>query len=188
MKVAGEIIHEVLGHGVTVYLFGGIITRVHIALLWPYKLSYIHFKPPIGGFTPWELIWIYASGILACLILSIILQITLHLRFLGWRVSTTLFWLSFWTYVNPAGYLIMGGVKPFGDIIMLINLGALSQASSLLLGLTVFLPGLLSLSKILYGLLINVGVVKVKECIICFWLLLIPGLLLIAALGLHMWF
>ena len=36
MKILGEVIHEVMGHGLFILLFGGTITRVHIALLWPY--------------------------------------------------------------------------------------------------------------------------------------------------------
>ena len=41
MKVLGEVVHEVMGHGVFVLLFGGDIIRVHIAFLWPYEFSYI---------------------------------------------------------------------------------------------------------------------------------------------------
>jgi len=32
-KILGEVIHEVMGHGLFILLFGGTVTRVHISLL-----------------------------------------------------------------------------------------------------------------------------------------------------------
>ncbi len=40
MKILGEVIHEVMGHGLFILLFGGTITRVHISILWPYEPSF----------------------------------------------------------------------------------------------------------------------------------------------------
>ncbi len=39
MKGISEFVHEVMGHGFFVLLFGGQITSVHISLTWPYELS-----------------------------------------------------------------------------------------------------------------------------------------------------
>jgi hypothetical protein len=36
--VLAGIIHEVLGHGLFILLFGGKITNVHISFLWPFEL------------------------------------------------------------------------------------------------------------------------------------------------------
>jgi len=41
MKIAGEFVHEVFGHGLFVLLFGGRIIQVYLSILWPYELSYI---------------------------------------------------------------------------------------------------------------------------------------------------
>ncbi len=126
MKILGELIHEIMGHGLFVLLFGGTITKVNIALLWPYELSSIRFSPPANGFAPWQEAWIAGGGILICLIISYLLQLFLSSRKSSWPISISLFWLAFWTFINPVGYLIMGGTKPFGDVADLINRGILT--------------------------------------------------------------
>lgn len=124
MKIIGEFVHEVMGHGFFVLLFGGKIVRVYISLLWPYELSYIGWN---GNFETWQMPWIDGGGILICLIVSFVLQTLLLLGIVrDWRFLTPLFWLSFWTFLNPTGYLIMGGIKPFGDIAALIREGVLT--------------------------------------------------------------
>lgn len=93
MKVIGEIVHEVMGHGFFVLLFGGKITRVHISLLWPYELSYIVWN---GNFEAWQMPWIHGGGILVCLIVSGILQTLLLFGIVkDQRSSASLLWLSF---------------------------------------------------------------------------------------------
>ena len=158
MKVVGEIVHEVMGHGFFVLLFGGEIVRVHISLLWPYDFSSIGWK---GNFQTWQLPWIDGGGILVCLIVSCVLQTILFLRIVNdWRFSSTLFWLSFWTFLNPTGYLILGGISPFGDVAALIAEGGLTQVSSLVIGLIIFLIAFFSLSKIFRDLLLSVDIIR----------------------------
>jgi len=174
MKVIGEFVHEVMGHGFFVLLFGGEIVRVHISLLWPYDFSSIEWK---GNFQTWQLPWINGGGILVCLIVSCVLQTLLFLRIVNdWRFSSTLFWLSFWTFLNPTGYLILGGISPFGDIAALIAEGALTQVSSLVIGLIIFLIAFFSLSKIFRDLLLSVDIIRdIKDLRISlslFWLLI----------------
>jgi len=41
MKIVGEVVHELLGHGSFVLLFGGQVTDFYISLIWPYELSYV---------------------------------------------------------------------------------------------------------------------------------------------------
>ncbi|HIE18928.1 TPA: hypothetical protein EYP75_04300 [Candidatus Bathyarchaeota archaeon] len=159
MKIAGEFVHEVIGHGLFVLLFGGRIIRVYLSILWPYELSYIRWS---GNLENWQIIWIEGGGILTCTIVSVILQILLLLNVVkNWRMLTPIFWLAFWTFLNPAGYLILGGISLFGDIVALIARGALTRTSSIMIGLAIFLGSFISISiiskslcNILWGFLI----------------------------------
>jgi hypothetical protein len=160
-KVISELVHEVLGHGLFVLLFDGKITQVHISLLWPYSLSGIGVDPPPGGFQDWQKPWVYGGGILVCLLVTFILQTLLYFRRIrNHRLSFILFWLAFWTFLNPTGYLVMGGMRPFGDIWQLIEAGVLTQASSIGLGLLLFLITFYSLSKIFKDLILQAGIVE----------------------------
>lgn len=174
MKVVGEFVHEVMGHGFFVLLFGGEIVRVHVSLLWPYELSCILWN---GNFEAWHMPWIDGGGILVCLIVSCVLQALLLLGFVrDWRLSSPLFWLSFWTFLNGTGYLIMGGIKPFGDVAALIAEGALTQESSLTIGLIIFLASFFSLSKIFKDVLLSGGVIRdvmeLRISLSLFWLVI----------------
>ena len=174
MKIIGEFVHEVMGHGFFVLLFGGKIVRVYISLLWPYELSNIVWN---GNFEVWQMPWIDGGGIFVCLIVSCVLQIPLLLGILrDWRFSSPLFWLSFWTFLNPTGYLIMGGIRPFGDVVALIEEGVLTQGTSIVMGLLIFLVAFFSLSKILRDMLLNVGIIRrirdLRISLSLFWLLI----------------
>jgi len=186
-KVVGEFVHEVMGHGFFVLLFGGKITNIHLSLLWPYELSYIGWS---GTITPWQQTWIAGGGILVCFIVSGILQVLLLFNVVkDWRLSTPLLWLAFWTFLNPTGYLIIGGVKPFGDVASLIADGVLTQQLSLLIGLIVFFAAFLSLSKILITQLTIKSIVKnIKELrlsLALFWAT-IPIVTTITCLGMRL--
>ena len=187
-KVVSEFVHEVLGHGLFVLLFGGRITRVHISFLWPYTLSGIGYDPPQGGFESWQKPWIYGGGILVCLLVTFLLQTLLYFRRIrDHHLSTLLYWLSFWTFLNPTGYLIMGGMRPFGDIWQLISAGVLTQASSIGLGLLLFLITFYSLSKILKDLILQAGIIEdigeLDFFLSLFWLI-IPLITVLALMGL----
>lgn len=186
-KVVGEFVHEVMGHGFFVLLFGGKIASIHLSLLWPYELSYIRWSDSL---MPWQQTWIAGGGILVCFIVSGILQALLLFNVVkDWRLSTPLLWLAFWTFLNPAGYLIIGGVKPFGDVASLIADGALTQQLSLLIGLIIFFAAFLSLSKILITQLTIKSIVKniqeLRLSLALFWAT-IPMVTTITCLGMRL--
>ena len=186
-KILGEVVHEVMGHGLFVVAFGGRITNINISLLWPYKLSSIGFSTPLRGFQPWQEVLVIGGGIIMCLLVSFVLQLILLLSLSkkgNWVVSSMLFWLAFWTFINPAGYLVMGGIEPFGDITNLISAGVMTQQLAFILGLILFLINLLSLSIILRNVLRKAGVSKdAKWSIVLFWLT-VPLLTLFSVAGL----
>jgi len=186
-KILGEVVHEVMGHGLFVVAFGGRINSIYISLLWPYNLSHIGFAPPPSGFRSWQELLVDGGGILVCLIVSFILQVVL-LRSISkrahWVVSSTLFWLAFWTFINPAGYLVVGGIKPFGDVANLISAGVMTQGLAFILGLLLFLVSLFTLSIILRNVLSKAEVNQdARWSIVIFWLI-VPLLTLFSVVGL----
>lgn len=147
MKIAGEVVHEMLGHGFYVLLFGGTNKRIKISLLWPLKTSYIWWSTPGLGAAQEALV--VGGGILNGLILSFALQAFLLLRPRPWRYAVPLIWLAFWAYLSSTGYLIAGALGSFGDVGRLIGIGVLTLASSFALGLALFTVGFVSISIIL---------------------------------------
>jgi hypothetical protein len=153
MKIIAEIVHEIFGHGLFVLLFGGEIVNVYISFLWPYELSYINWYLP-NTVTHLQLAWIYAGGIVVCLFMSFLVQTFLLLKKKSdWHIALTLFWLAFWTLANSTGYLIIGGLTPFGDVYELIKLEVLTSTISLVTGLMAFIIGFIALSWILRKIL-----------------------------------
>jgi len=185
-KILGEVVHEVLGHGIFVLAFGGAITGIKISLLWPYELSHIGFAFPSSGFLPWQKVLVDMGGILMCLIVSFILQVILLLSFskrANWVASAALLWLAFWTFINPAGYLVVGGIKPFGDVANLVSDGVMTMGIALILGLLIFLINLFTLSIILKNVLRKAGVNKeARWSIVLFWHI-VPLLTLVGVIG-----
>jgi hypothetical protein len=186
-KIVGEIVHEVAGHGLFIILFGGQITSVHISLLWPYEFSYIGWS---GSLMLWQQTWIAGGGILVRFIVSGILQILLLFNLIkDWRIFTVFFWLAFWTFINPTGYLIIGGIKPFSDVASLIADGVLTQTTSLLIGVAIFFIAFLSLSKILMIQLTATQIAKnikqLRLSLALFWTI-IPVATAITCLGMRL--
>jgi hypothetical protein len=186
-KILGEVVHEAMGHGLFVVAFGGRVTSMKISLLWPYELSGIGFAAPTGGFLPWQGILVDGGGILVCLMVSFVLQAILLSsvsKRAHWVVSSTLFWLAFWTFINPAGYLVVGGIEPFGDVANLIAAGAMTKELAFILGILVFLVSLFTLSLILRNALRKAGVNEdARWSIVLFWLV-VPLLTLFSVAGL----
>ncbi len=186
-KAVGEFVHEAIGHGFFVLLFGGEIVDIHLSFFWPYELSYIRWS---DTFMPWQRTLMTGGGIIVCFIVSGIIQVLLLFKVVkDWRLSTPLLWLAFWTFLNPTGYLIISGVKPFGDVATLIADGVLAQESSLLIGLIIFSATFLSLSKILITQLTIKSIVRsIKELrlsLVLFWAT-IPIVTVIACLGMKL--
>ena len=161
--------------------------HIHLSFLWPYELSYIGWS---GSFMQWQQAWIAGGGILVCLIVSGVLQALLLFKVINdWRLSTLFLWVAFWVFINPTGYLIIGGVMPFGDIVSLIQFGVLTQLSSLLVGLIIFFVSFFSLSKIIIiQLTINhlvKNVIELRLSLALFWTT-IPILTAMACLGMRL--
>lgn len=147
VKILVEIIHEIFGHGLVVLLAGGKINSFTISWLWPLELSSISWHLP-SDITPLIRGCVIAGGIFACIITYFSSLAVLHFIQFEKRIFLTIFliWLTFWSLLNSTGYLIIGGLSPFGDISQLIQLGFLTQLSSLLLGLGLFGIGFVLLS------------------------------------------
>jgi len=187
MKILSDAIHDVMGHGLFVILFGGRILKVYISIIWPYDNSYIWFSSPPYGFMDWQRAWIDGSGILVCLLTSYLMQIFLLLRWrLDWRIASALIWLSFWTLASSTGYLIMGGIQPFGDVANLIGRGILTKETSIIYGITSLIIGFIAISIILGRILIMNGLVKsrfgLEKALTTFWLT-IPAITTISIIG-----
>lgn len=180
MKIASEAIHELLGHGSIVLIFGGQIADFYISILWPFELSHIDWVLP--GETSSQTVWIIGGGVLVSSILSFLIQMLLLRKKSRWQLSVPLFWLSFWCYASVAGYLILGGISPFGDIQKLIQLGVLSQVSSIAIGVMIFLAGFITLSIILHETLNPFLGLNTKWAILAFWSIM-PTLPILTAVG-----
>jgi len=119
MKILSEFIHE-MGHAFTVLMLGGEILGISIRAEWPFTLS--HTKWVIPNPTSMNLAMIASAGILFETVTSIVGQSILLLRRRMRPVySISIFWLSFWTYLSPVVYLLMGAFHPFGDVLDLVN-------------------------------------------------------------------
>ncbi len=181
MKLVGEVVHEFLGHGLFVILFEGVILEIKISFLWPYELSWINWSFSVD-LAKNELILIHAGGILMCLLVSYILQVFLLLQNkLDWKISSILVWISFWCYINATGYLIIGGLTPFGDVSKLIQLGLLTPLTSTFIGVILFLIGFFLISKIL-RVIFEHHIEKPGMGVIIFWLI-IPVIVVTTLLG-----
>jgi len=177
-KIVSEIIHEVFGHGILILLFGGEITSVHISLLWPYEISSINWILP-SSVTATEKAWVYASGILVCLSISFLIQVFLFWkRKMRWHFAVMLFWLAFWTFANSTGYLLIGGLAPFGDVSDLIELGVFTSFLSRTVGFMSFCIGFVNLSWILRRIMTTVFALKNASLFTSLFWLVIPLLVM----------
>jgi len=173
IKIISEAVHELLGHGLFVLLFGGEITDFYISILWPYEFSRVEWSLP-SGVTSTQMALIHAGGILVCLFTSFLAQAFLLMKKkIQWHFALTLFWLAFWTFMNSTGYLLIGGLAPFGDVYELTNLGVLTTLLFLVIGLIVFVIGFVALSWILRRTFAEVfSIKKASLGVIIFWFII----------------
>jgi hypothetical protein len=87
--------------------------------------------------------------------------------------AVSLFWLSFWTYLSPVVYLLMGAIRPFGDILDLINAVPVSGYLIGSLGIMMLISCTYLLSQTLRDIFSNVlGPQKASDAVSYFWALL----------------
>ena len=147
MKISSEFIHE-MGHAVTVIMLGGKILGISIRAEWPFTLSYTRWNIPNPSNA--NLALIAVAGILFETVTTIIGQFALFLRkkmSLFYKIS--IFWLSFWTYLSPVVYLVVGAFYPFGDILDLVNAISIPNYLIFTLGFAMLILCTYSLSIIL---------------------------------------
>jgi hypothetical protein len=154
MKVISEFIHE-MGHASTVLLLGGEVLGVSIRAEWPFTLSYTRWIIPNP--TGVNLALIAVAGIVFETVTSITGQFILLLR-RGMRpiYSVSIFWLSFWTYLSPVVYLLMGALHPFGDVLDLVNAVQVPRLLIGGVGVALFVSCTYSLSLILRNIFLNI--------------------------------
>lgn len=147
MKISSEFIHE-MGHTFTVMMLGGKILGISIRAEWPFTLS--HTKWVLPNPSNMELALIAVAGILFETVTSIVGQSILFMRRrLRPVYAISLFWLSFWTYLSPVVYLVMGAINPFGDVLDLVNAMPVPSFLILSLGVIMLISSTYTLSLIL---------------------------------------
>lgn len=138
----------------------------------------------MGDVSPAQLTWIYFGGILVCLFASFAAQAFLFLRKkVSWHWALAIFWLAFWALVNSTGYLIIGGLAPFGDVEELIGLGVLTRQLSLFMGVFFFALGFIGSSWILRKLFMEIYPLKKASLGVSLFWLIIPVLVLVMILN-----
>lgn len=181
-KIITEIIHEVLGHGFFVLLFNGRVTSVEISLFWPLEFSTISFNLP-EDITNLELAIIEAGGIISCgFLFFVFLLLLIRIQPERWVSSTLTLWLAFWCLMNSAGYLVIGGLNPFGDVYRLLNMGILTRSISISLGTILFLCGFIVISVELKQLVNRWIGYGIYNSLIVFWSI-VPLLTLLTIIG-----
>jgi hypothetical protein len=168
MKILGEFIHE-MGHAFTVLMLGGEVLDVSVRAEWPFTLS--HTTWVIPNPTQMNLAMIAVAGILFETVTSLVGQSILILRRRMRPVySISIFWLSFWTYLSPVVYLLMGAFHPFGDVLDLVN--AIQVPRFLIggIGVVIFISCTYLLSLILRDIFSNIlDISTASDAVSYFW-------------------
>jgi len=171
MKILGEFTHEA-GHALMVLALGGTVKGVFINFEWPFSLSHTTWvlNAPTGG----QLALIAVAGILSDTLLTVLGQYLLLSRRVSHPLATvSVFWLSFWTYLNSMVYLVVGSVHPFGDILDLIEVVPVPRLLIGVLGVTLLAAYTYSLSLILRGIFSQLlEPERASEMVSLFWILL----------------
>ncbi|TRO50008.1 hypothetical protein E2P65_00150 [Candidatus Bathyarchaeota archaeon] len=168
MKILSEFIHE-MGHAFTVLMLGGEILGISIRAEWPFTLS--HTRWVIPNPTRMNLAMIAIAGILFETVTSIVGQSILLLRRRMRPVyQVSIFWLSFWTYLSPVVYLLMGAFQPFGDVLDLVNAIQVPRLLIGGIGVTLFISCTYLLSLILRDIFSNIlDLSTASDAVSYFW-------------------
>lgn len=167
----GEVIHEVFGHCLFIFLLGGSVEELFISPLAPYVPSKLVWEAT--GLPLLRKALIASAGMMMSLLFSFVIQLFSLRRKLSFEFQMLLFWLSFWTFINTVSYMIIGVVLPFGDIAVLMELGVVSNIHLGLVGMILTFPGLYLLSCRLTAILSEIFIPsKVISVSMMFWILL----------------
>jgi len=171
MKIVSEFVHE-MGHVITVLILGGKILGISIRAEWPFALSYTKWTIPNPSYI--NLAMVAIAGILFEIVTSIIGQSILILKKnMHPTYAIPIFWLSFWTYLSPVVYLVMGAFHPFGDILDLVNVIAVPKLLIGIIGLVILIPFTYLLSLILRNIFSKImDLSKASDMVSYFWALI----------------
>lgn len=124
-RVLACALHELLGHGLWAWMFGAYHVQVYVS--W---LGFGWCRAQGMSATYLARVLFSAGGLLNTFIIGAVI-----LAFLyrvpnrgGFYLRFSLFWLGFWTAINQASYLLLGGLTGYGDP------GALSALTGVPLG------------------------------------------------------
>lgn len=171
MKIVSEFIHE-MGHVFTVLMLGGKILSISIRAEWPFTLSYTKWTIPNPSNI--NLAMVAIAGILFEIVTSIVGQsILVSKKNMHPIYAIPIFWLSFWTYLSPVVYLVMGAFHPFGDILDLVNVITVPTFLIGSIGFIMLIPCTYLLSIILRNIFSNImDLPKASEMVSYFWTLI----------------
>jgi len=136
-------IHELLGHGLWAWIFGA-------DRIW-FNVSWLGF-----GWCRWQglsdsyiaRVMTMAGGLINTFIIGAAILTFLFLvrKKGGFCLRFFLFWLGFWTTINQASYLLLGGLTGYGDPGSLHSLTGIPLSFFILLGFGLFLVVYLAVS------------------------------------------
>ena len=171
-RILSEIIHEVVGHGLTTVVFGGRIEGLHISLISPLDTSHITLDQT--NLTYEQYLIAVSGGMVVDLTLSFILQIILLFRRIEWKISIPMVWLAYWCYSNDTGIIIGNALTGMeGDMTALIEAGIISAPIALSLGIILYFLGFFFISTIIRRMLLNYSVEKpkIRFYLLIFWMI-----------------
>ncbi len=128
-------IHELLGHGLWAWVFGAEHVEVYVSWL---GFGWCRWNPPLSGIAQ---IMAMAGGLVNAFIIgaAILAFLCLLPKKGGFYLRFSLFWLGFWTTINQASYLLLGGFTGFGDPGQLHHSTGVPLSFFILLGFLLFL-------------------------------------------------
>ena len=128
-------IHELLGHGLWAWIFGADRVWFHVSWL---GFGWCTWDPPLGDVAR---VMAMAGGLINTFIIGAAILTFLFLvnKKGGSYLRLFLFWLGFWTTINQAGYLLLGGFTSQGDPSSLHSLTGIPLGFFMLLGFGLFL-------------------------------------------------
>jgi len=147
-KIMVEVLHEG-GHFLVAVLANEKVEEVYISLLWPYESSYVianvkefpaNLFFAIAGIT----IVISSCYIVTFIFLPKIRNINRKILMI---VYPFFVWFLFWGFLNALGYMVLGALKPFGDIKAIITILKIKEIYFLPLAIILAIPLIIRISE-----------------------------------------